>query len=165
MLWNVTPDWCFEPPGRKSALLGPKVDFSRQSALLAPRAPFSEKVHFGAKRWFRVIRVEKGPIPSGNSYGFVNSGDFGVSVMQKSEFHENSLISCYFYETNKFSCHFMIFAPCHENHPRILPQLLWFLAYSMTICKSSKMAIEINIWMKPMLLSLTSCHFHQNHMF
>ena len=46
---------------------------------------------FGPQRRFQVIWVGNGPIWSRNSYGFVNSADFGVSVMQK-VFYKNSLI-------------------------------------------------------------------------
>ena len=63
-----------------------------------------------------MIRVANGPIPSGNSYGFVNSGDFGVSVMQKSEFLCKFYNFMLFYEKVNL-CHFMIFASCHENQP------------------------------------------------
>ena len=96
------PNLCFEPPGRKSAKKHPKVAFSRQSALFAPKSPLGEKVRFGPKRRFWVIRVEFGPIWSGNSYGFVHFADFGFSVTQKWNFYENLHISRNFHEKVNF---------------------------------------------------------------
>ena len=49
-LKNHSRNWCFEPLGRKSAKMHPKVAFSRQSALLAPKSPFCEKVRFWGQK-------------------------------------------------------------------------------------------------------------------
>ena len=55
---NRNAKFVFEPPGRKSALLGPKVAFFATKRIFAPSVLFSEKVTLASKRWFWVIWVD-----------------------------------------------------------------------------------------------------------
>ena len=98
-----------------------------------------------------MIRVEKGPISSGNSYGFVNSGDFGVAVMLKSEFLRKFINFMLFYEKVNFMS-FYDFCVMSWNstsifcHPSVaIPPILWIF------CHFNKMSIEIGILVEMMI--------------
>ncbi len=109
------------PRAAKVCFWAPKSTFRAKAHFWPQECLFAQKCILDPKGYFRWFGWKRNN-PEWEFILFRYFCGFCVPVMHKVMSYENPLILYYFMK-KWILCHFMIFAPCHENNLNILPPL------------------------------------------